>query len=303
MKRFPLVAIASVATILLLAGCSSSSGMSSPSDGGGVPAVPQQDKSASGLAEDGAVATDAQVITTGWVSISVSDPVEASAEAVTIVEKNGGHIDNRSEQAGTDSQSASAQLTIRVPEDDVTGTLDELKKLGTVESVSISSTDVTAQTTDLDARITAMQGSVDRLLDLMAAATDIDDLIALESAISTRQADLDSLKSQRDLLGDQVAYSTIDLQLYAEGAVPAGGPKDFWGGLVVGWNSLVAALTGSLVALGVALPWLLVLAVLAAITLIIIRVALRRPAKSGPTAPTSTPPAAAPQPSSPPPAG
>jgi hypothetical protein len=277
MKRIPLISIASLATILLLAGCSSSSGSSTP-------ASPPQDKSApgttrDGMAEDGAVSADAQIVTTGWVSISVDDPIAASAAAVEVVESHGGHIDNRSEQAGTGSESASAQLTIRVPEDDVTKTLDELKKLGTAESVSITSTDVTAQTTDLDARITAMQGSVDRLVDLMAAATDIDDLIALESAISTRQADLDSLKSQRDLLGDQVAYSTIDLQLVAVGAVPSGGPKDFWGGLAVGWNTLVAALTGSFVALGVALPWLLVFAVLAAIAVVIFRVASRRPAK------------------------
>lgn len=248
---------------------------------------PQQDKSASGTAEDGSVQADAQVITTGWVSISVSDPAAASADAAEVVETHGGHIDNRSEQAGTGSQSASAQLTIRVPEDQVTQTLDELKKLGTVESVSISSTDVTSQTTDLDARITAMQGSVDRLLDLMAAATDIDDLITLETAISTRQADLDSLKAQRDLLADQVAYSTIDLQLYESGAVPAGGPKDFWGGLVVGWNSLLTALGGGLVAIGVALPWLLVLAVLAAITVIIVRVASRRTPTPTPTPPPS----------------
>ncbi|MDN4642232.1 DUF4349 domain-containing protein [Agreia sp. PsM10] len=283
MKRFALTAVASVAALLLLAGCSSSSGTSSPSEGGG-PVSPQQDKSASGIAEDGSVQSDAQVITTGWVSISVSDPVAASADAAEVVETHGGHIDNRSEQAGTGSESASAQLTIRVPEDQVTQTLDELKKLGTVESVSISSTDVTSQTTDLDARITAMQGSVDRLLDLMAAATDIDDLITLETAISTRQADLDSLKAQRDLLADQVDYSTIDLQLYESGAVPVGGPKDFWGGLVVGWNSLVAALGGGLVAIGVALPWLLVLAVLAAITVIIIRVASRRTPTPPPSA-------------------
>ena len=285
MKRFALTAVASAAALLLLAGCSSSSGTSSPSEGGR-PVSPEQDKSASGTAEDGSVQADAQVITTGWVSISVSDPAAASADAAEVVETHGGHIDNRSEQAGTGSQSASAQLTIRVPEDQVTQTLDELKKLGTVESVSISSTDVTSQTTDLDARITAMQGSVDRLLDLMAAATDIDDLITLETAISTRQADLDSLKAQRDLLADQVAYSTIDLQLYESGAVPAGGPKDFWGGLVVGWNSLLTALGGGLVAIGVALPWLLVLAVLAAITVIIVRVASRR-------TPTPTPPPSA----------
>jgi len=290
MKRFALTAVASVAALLLLAGCSSSSGTSSPAEGGR-PAVPQQDKSASGIAEDGSVQSDAQVITTGWVSISVGDPAAASADAAEVVETHGGHIDNRSEQAGTGSQSASAQLTIRVPEDQVTQTLDELKKLGTVESVSISSTDVTSQTTDLDARITAMQGSVDRLLDLMAAATDVDDLITLETAISTRQADLDSLKAQRDLLADQVAYSTIDLQLYEAGAVPAGGPKDFWGGLVVGWNSLVAALGGGLVAIGVALPWLLVLAVLAVITVVIIRVASRRTPAPVPTpAPAPTPP-------------
>jgi hypothetical protein len=294
MKRIPLVAIASVATILLLAGCSSSSGSSSPAEGARpAPASPQQDRSAPGAAEDGSVQAegDAQVITTGWVSISVSDPITAGAEAVEVVESHGGHIDNRSEQAGTGSQSASAQLTIRVPEDELTQTLDELKKLGTAESVSITSTDVTAQTTDLDARITAMQGSVDRLLDLMAAATDIDDLIVLESAISTRQADLDSLKSQRDLLGDQVAYSTIDVQLFAAGSVPVGGPKDFWGGLVVGWNSLLAAFNGSFVALGVALPWLLVLAVLAGIAVVIFRVVSRRPTKSPAPSPVSPPPA------------
>ncbi|SMG40233.1 DUF4349 domain-containing protein [Agreia pratensis] len=283
MKRYALTVAATVAVVVLLAGCSSSSGASSPSEGGRpAPVAPQRDQSASGGAEDGAVSADAQVITTGWVSISVTNPSTASASAVTVVEQHGGHIDNRSERAGTDSESASAELTIRVPEDAVTTVLDDLKKLGTVDSASISSTDVTAQTTDLDARITAMQGSVDRLLDLMAAATDIDDLIALESAISTRQADLDSLKSQRDLLGDQVAYSTIDLQLHTEGSGRPGAPKDFWGGLAVGWNSLVAALNGSLVALGVALPWLLVLAALAAITLVIVRTVTRRKSQTPP---------------------
>jgi len=283
MKRYALTVVATAAAVLLLAGCSSSSGASSPSEGGRpAPIAPQQEKSAPGGAEDSAVSADAQVVTTGWVSLSVDDPSAASASAVAVVEKHGGHVDNRSERAGTDSESASAELTIRVPEDKITAALDDLKKLGTVDSASISSTDVTAQTTDLDARITAMQGSVDRLLDLMAAATDIDDLITLESAISTRQADLDSLKSQRDLLGDQVAYSTIDLQLHTAGSIRPGAPKDFWGGLVVGWNSLVAALNGSLVALGVALPWLLVLAVLAVITLVIVRTATRRKAPTPP---------------------
>ena len=275
MKRFALAAVATVAAALLFTGCSSSSGAPAP-------ASPQQERSAPGTPEDGAVSADAQVITTGWVSITVDDPAEASGSAVSVVEQHGGRIDNRSEQAETGSESASAALTIRVPQDEVTETLDDLKKLGTVESVSIASTDVTTQTTDLDARITAMQASVDRLLDLMAAATETDDLITLESALSTRQAELDSLTSQRDLLGDQISYSTIDLQLHTAGAIATGAPRDFWGGLLVGWRSFVGALNGSLVAFGVALPWLAVLTILASVTIVIIRTVSRRRASPPP---------------------
>jgi hypothetical protein len=275
MKRSAITAAAALATLLLLAGCSSSNGASSDR---GVPAAPSPltDKSATQESGDGSVATDAQVITTGWVSIRVDDPAKSSADAIAVVEKHDGRIDNRSEQSPTDSQDASAQLTIRVPHDQITDTLEELKKLGTVENVSISETDVTAQTTDLDARITAMQASVDRLLALMSTASSVDDLVALESALSTRQADLDSLTSQRNALGDQVDYSTIELQLYTAGPVPAGGPKDFWGGLAVGWNSLLSTLSGSLVVLGVALPWLLVLAAIGAIALLIVRLSTRQ---------------------------
>lgn len=276
MKRPAITVTAALATLLLLAGCSSSSGASSPDRG--VPAAPSPltDKSATGESSGESVADDAQVITTGWVSIRVDDPVKSSADAIAVVEKHDGRIDNRSEQSPTDSQDASAQLTIRVPQDQINDTLDALKKLGTVENVSISETDVTAQTTDLDARITAMQASVDRLLGLMSTATNVDDLVALESALSTRQADLDSLTSQRNALGDQVDYSTIELQLYTAGPVPAGGPKDFWGGLVVGWNSLLSTLSGTLVVLGVALPWLLVLAALGAIALLVVRISTRQ---------------------------
>jgi hypothetical protein len=276
MKRPAITATAALAIVLLLAGCSSSSGSSSPDRAAPGAPSPLTDKSATGESSDGGIAADAQVITTGWVSIRVDDPAKSSADAVATVEKHDGRIDNRSEQSATDSQDASAQLTIRVPQDQITDTLDELKKLGTVENVSISETDVTAQTTDLDARITAMQASVDRLLGLMSTATNIDDLVALESALSTRQADLDSLTSQRKALGDQVDYSTIELQLYTAGSVPSGGPKDFWGGLVVGWNSLLSTLSGTLVVLGVALPWLLVLAVLGAVALLVVRVSTRQ---------------------------
>jgi hypothetical protein len=87
-------------------------------------------------------------------------------------------------------------------------------------------------------------------------------MITIESALSERQAELDSLKSQQAYLNDQVSMSTITLELHSEGVVPAGAPDSFWGGIIAGWNALVVAANGFLIVLGVAIPWLIVFGLL-----------------------------------------
>ena len=270
-----------VLSALLLVGCSSgaqnsslpnvSSGQGGQSDGMAEPAPFQEDGAASEIAPD-----QRQVVTTGSVSLTVEDPIEAAEDALAITEKAGGRVDSRTESPGTDNQPASANLTLRIPSDKLDASLAELKELGTVNHVSLNASDVTQQTQDLDARITSLQTSVDRLLGLMSNATDTADLITIESALSERQSELESLQSQRDFLSDQVDYSTLTLELYAEGVVAPGAPDNFWTGVVAGWNALVATLGGLLVGLGVLLPWLLVLAVVGAIVLLIVRLSTRK---------------------------
>ena len=74
--------------------------------------------------------------------------------------------------------------------------------------------------------------------------------------------------------------ATIRLGLFAQGDAPKKPPHGFWGGLVTGWNSLVTAVSGALVVLGVLLPWLAFFAVLGAIVWAVVRFARqRRPAR------------------------
>ena len=268
--------------VALLAGCTGGSGsVSSDSSGdsvsGGV--VPAE----GGQAADGVTGStgnvntsNRDVITTGSMSITATDPVAASESAVTITEQAGGRVDSRSENPATEIQPASANLTLRIPSDELDRTLAELKELGRLNFVSLNATDVTQQTQDLDARITALTTSVDRLLALMASATSTTDLITIEDALSSRQSELESLQSQRDLLADQIDYSTVQLELVSEGTVAASGPDIFWTGVISGWTALVAALGGLLIGLGVALPWIVVLAIFGAITLLIVRLFARR---------------------------
>ncbi|PJJ62075.1 DUF4349 domain-containing protein [Compostimonas suwonensis] len=245
-----------------------------------------------GLAEDAAAAaSDRQVISTGTLSLTVDGPVDAASRVVSIVESAGGRVDERSEQPETESQRASARLTVRIPADELDAALSDIEDLGEVNSLTVNASDVTTQVSDVDARIAALQTSVDRLLALLAQATTTSDLISLESALSERQGELDSLKSQRDYLSDQVAMSTIYVELFSEGVVAESGPDDFWSGLVAGWNSLLAAGSGFLVVLGVLLPWLVLLAIVALVVVVIVFVARsgRRRGRGGPHGPSSTP--------------
>jgi hypothetical protein len=252
---------------LLLAGCtagssdssSESSDERSSSSGDSSEMQGQPDAAVDGLASEASVA-DRSVITTGTVTLTVSDPIAVAQDAVTIVEQAGGRVDNRTENPETENSTASASLTLRIPAGDLDRTLTELRALGTVRNVSLNASDVTQQSADVNARVAALTTSVDRLLALMAQATTTTDLIAIEGELSTRQADLESMKSQRDYLSDQIEYSTITLQLDAKSSTDPGSPGTFWSGAVAGWETLVMVLGAGLVGLGFALPWLVIAA-------------------------------------------
>jgi hypothetical protein len=222
-----------------------------------------EDGVAAGLAGATPTAEDREVVTRGTATVVAADPVAAAQDLARMVEEAGGRVEQREERRATDGEAASARLTVRVPADRVTSTVEALGSLGEVADVSISKEDVTAAGRDLDARISALQTSTARLRELMASAGDTADLLAVERELADRQADLDALQAQRDALSDQVAMSTLEVWLTGADAAPAAARAGFAGGLVAGWDALVVTARTVLVVLGAALPWLAVAGVLA----------------------------------------
>lgn len=225
-----------------------------------------------GIAYDATIADPSRdVITTGYMTVTVTSPDEASTDAIRITESVGGRVDGRSEYAPRDGDRGSATLTLRIPASELTATLDKFKELGTLQEVSTNSNDVTMESRDLEARITALDASVDRLLALLTKAENTETLIQLETAISGRQGELESLKSQKRYFDDQVAMSTLTLSLVSVADAPSIEPDDFFAGIVTGWNSFVAFFAGLLVAFGVLVPWLVFGAIIAGIIVLIVR--------------------------------
>lgn len=296
MRRGTWLAAAGLA--LLLAGCSvaANDAAEAPAEGvdagaGEVPA-PAEDEDAEGRA----------VITTGWVTMTVDEPRAVAQQVARLAESVGGWVAERTESQG---DNASAHLVIRVPAQDLTSTLERLETLGTVEDVSISRTDVTLEVTDLESRIRAYELSVARLEALLEGAATTADVVEAESMLTDRQAELESLRSRAAVLADQVEMSTLEVSLWTPDAVPDD-PEGFWGGIVRGWDSLLDALGGLLLAIGIAIPWLAFLALVAAVIVISVRASRRRrtarapsaaPTRPGPTTTLPVAPAAAPAPS------
>lgn len=197
------------------------------------------------------------VVKTATISVTADDPPAAADRASALATEAGGRVDGRTEYGGSALDRARITLTLRVPADKLDGVIDGLKGLGTVESLDMQAEDVTSQRVDLDARVKALQTSVDRLLAIMRDARDPSALIEAESALSQRQADLDSLRAQRAALGEQISYSTVTVDLIAP---IAGGPapeeyRGFLGQMERGWDALVDTGSNLLLLVGLLLPW------------------------------------------------
>ncbi len=212
-----------------------------------------------GVSEEASV--DREIVTTAYATIVAPDPSAAARDLARLAEQAGGRVEQRSEVSATDDEPARASLTLRIPADRVSNTLEALSGIGEVRDVSVDTVDVTGQGRDLDARIGALTTSTQRLRELMGSAGSTEDLLRVEQELSDRQAELDALKAQRQQLSERVAMSTLDVEVMSEPVTAAVRQGGFVGGLESGWAALVTTVQGVVLVLGILLPWIAVGAV------------------------------------------
>ncbi|MGH3457267.1 DUF4349 domain-containing protein [Aeromicrobium sp.] len=198
-----------------------------------------------------------EVITTGSVDVTVKDPRDVAERFSAWVESRDGRIDGRTESKDDEGRT-SASLTIRVPSAQMSKALTQLATYGDVGTVDIQNEDVTALGQDLDARIRALEISIDRLEKILADADSSAEVVRAEGALTQRQEQLESLQTQRKALSEQVALSTLHVELIEKGSAASVSPGGFQGGLTKGWNALVETVNGIVSLAGVLVPWLAV---------------------------------------------
>jgi uncharacterized protein DUF4349 len=255
-------------TGLALAGCSKNASTGTPSSG----EQPARAQNGGAVSDDQAKQANPQapaqieplqrsLIYTGSMTVAVTDVVKAADQATSIATGAGGLIG--SDQRTIDADRSTAELTLRVPAERFSSTLEELAKLGREESRAISTQDVTESLIDLDARLATQQASVDRVRALLAQAKTIGEVVSIESELTRREADLDSLKQRKEKLAGLVALSTINLTLHGPAAVVVKPAEEtgFLAGLKSGWKGFLASVAIVLTVAGWLLPWVIAIGV------------------------------------------
>lgn len=197
------------------------------------------------------------VIRTGSITMTATNPDAARTGILSLVRTLRGTVAN--ERSGSDAHGRIDQvdLTLRIPSANFDTALAGLRRFGTVLNLQQAAQDVTTQVIDVAARVKAQAASIDSIRQLLARATTIGQVMAIESELSSRQATLDSLERQQKYLADQTSLSTIVVSL-TEPAHHRPKPvkhTGFIGGFDSGWHALGRSAVAVGSAVGAALPF------------------------------------------------
>lgn len=242
-------------------------------------AVADADASGGGAADQGTTAREselvdsASVVKTGSMSLEVEEGAyDRSVDLLTTkVAGMGGYV-AQSSTSRTDDRPAGS-LVLRVPAAQFDQLMADLRKLGTVLSEDSQGVDVGGQVADLDARLSALRATRDKLTTILAEAEGIDETLMVQDRITGVQTQIEQLEGQQRGLQDQVEMSSITvnlgepgaerIELHADerdlGGAWADARRRFGDGVedLVAWSGSAALvlLVGAVGALGLRLAW------------------------------------------------
>ncbi|MGW7514577.1 DUF4349 domain-containing protein [Streptomyces sp. NPDC054796] len=219
------------------------------------------------------------VIRTASLTVRVEDVPKALDEARSTTEAAGGYVGKES-TSRDDEGHESTRVVLRVPAEEYEEVLTGLEGAGRLLKRDSKAQDVTEQVVDVESRVKSQRASVSRIRELMDKATELDDVVKLESELASRQADLESLLARQASLKDRTDFATITLSL-SETRPKAAGEDDepgFTDALAGGWSAFVTVLRWVAVALGAVLPFAAGAALLVGLWLLVRPRLARRPA-------------------------
>ena len=136
-----------------------------------------------------------------------------------------------------------ANLTIRIPAEDVNTFTEEVSGIANVVSTNVNREDITLTYVATESKVTALKTEEARLLELLAQAENMSDLLEIEARLSDVRYELERHSSQLRLYDNQVDYATIYLFISEVQEYTPVAEKTVWERIRDGFVSSVKGLT------------------------------------------------------------
>ena len=266
-----------LAAAVLLSGCSAGGDTSSTSGAAGdSAAAPEQAGGEGKAATDSKTGTAGKVadqptvtraiIKTGSLSVEADDVGSVRQKAIGVVAGLQGQVASEDSGGFDQGRITQANLVLKVPSASYQTAIDRISALGTRTAIHQESSDVTEQVVDVESRINTQRASLERMRALLAKATTIGEIVSVETELTRREADLESLLAKQKNLSLQTELATLSLTVSEKGKAPEAPKEDdrgFLAGLRGGWDAFTATFSAVATAVGAMLPFLIVIALIA----------------------------------------
>ena len=176
------------------------------------------DSSVSDAATDAAEATHDQstrkLIRTVSMDIATEDLDTLRTKLDNSITSCGGYIESSTLDTPQNGYSRrSYYVTARIPSDNLDSFLETAGTLGTVTNKNIETEDITLRYVDQKAYLDSLRTEYDRVSELLEQATELDQILALESKLSDLRYQINSYETQLRTYDNLVDYSTVYLNV------------------------------------------------------------------------------------------
>ena len=210
-----------------------------------------------------AAAAARKLIRTGRIVLEVPSFARASDEVARIAARHGGYVSDAQSSRGEQGKERGT-LTIRVAADRFEAAMQALKALGRLRSEAVSTQDVTKAYMDVETRLRVKRETAERLREILRTRTGkLSDVLEAEREVSRVTEEIEQLEGERRYYDQQIALSTIAVELLEPAAAISGGAlQPIRDALAAALEVASESVGAMIVGLAAGLPWLLGLWVL-----------------------------------------
>lgn len=186
------------------------------------------------------LSTDRKIVKNGSLSLQVSDLDESVDKISSVAQANGGLVYSSNIYAGgggvrplyddvrgygamekdVSNLPRSGSVTIKVPADKFSQTMDQLKEVASqVLSVSTNTDDITETYVDLEAQLKNKRAEEEAFNKLLQQATDVEDILAVTKQTSRVRGEIERLEAQKRFYDSQTAMSQITVSMNEDSKV------------------------------------------------------------------------------------